>query len=117
MRGIVLVGSEATVRRDPASRDAVVGVLQDEGISAAWLRYWAPLFGPNTAPETLAAAHRLALEQNVDDVIRGVRAFHDRPDHAEFVSTWTRHLVAVPRTGLRPRLSLERVCRGHGASR
>ena len=34
-------------------------------------------------------------KQNVSDIIRGVRAFHDRPDHAEFVSTWTRHLVVV----------------------
>ena len=109
VRGIVLVGSKATVRRDPASRDAVVGVLQDEGISAAWLRYWAPLFGPNAAPETLAAAHRLALEQNVDDVIRGVRAFHDRPDHAEFVSTWTRHLVVV--TGAEDRTPTPAVAR------
>ena len=71
--GIVLVGAKASVRRDPVAREVIVRALQDDGIHAAWDWYWAPLFSSTADAETLAAARRLALEQDVDDLIRGVR--------------------------------------------
>ena len=95
VRGIVLVGAKASVRRDPVAREVIVRALQDDGIHAAWASYWAPLFSSTADAETLAAARRLALEQDVDDLIRGVRALHDRRDQAEFVSAWAGHLVVV----------------------
>lgn len=95
VRGIVLVGAKASVRRDPVAREVIVRALQDDGIHAAWARYWAPLFSSTADAETLAAARRLALEQDVDDLIRGVRALPDRRDQAEFVSAWAGHLVVV----------------------
>lgn len=95
VRGIVLVGAKATVRPDPELRDAAVKVLDTEGIAGAWRRYWAPLFGPGTDPAVLRAARDLAFEQDVDALIRGIRTFHDRRDHADFISTWNRHLVVV----------------------
>lgn len=89
VRGVVLVGAKASVRHDPRSRDEAVRVLRADGIDAAWRRYWAPLFSANAQPETVAAARNIAVEQDVDNLITGVRAFHDRRDHAEFLKTWS----------------------------
>lgn len=95
VRGVVLVGAKASVRHDPVARDAAIAELRDEGVSAAWRKYWVPLFGPSVQAGTLAAARGIALEQDVDDLITGVGAFHDRRDHAEFVSSWDGRLVLV----------------------
>jgi hypothetical protein len=81
-------------------------VLQSEGIGAAWARYWAPLFGASADPATVAAARRLALEQNVDDLITGVRAFHERRDHSEFVKGWGEPLLVVSGLKIGHRLQL-----------
>jgi hypothetical protein len=35
VRGIVLVGAKASVRRDPVAREVIVRALQDDGIHAA----------------------------------------------------------------------------------
>jgi pimeloyl-ACP methyl ester carboxylesterase len=82
--GIVLVGAKAGVRPDPALRDDAVRLLTRQGMEAGWQAYWRPLFGWNTPARVLADAHRMALEQDVTDVARGVRAFHDRRDLTDF---------------------------------
>jgi pimeloyl-[acyl-carrier protein] methyl ester esterase len=93
--GIVLIGAKAGVRPDPALRDEACRLLTDHGLDAAWHRYWRPLFGSGTAPGTLQRARALALDQRVDDVVRGVRAFHDRRDLTGFVRAWTRPLAVI----------------------
>ena len=95
VRGIVLIGAKASVRPDPTFRDAAVRVLENEGLDGAWRKYWAPLFGRDTDAAVTTAAYRIAMEQSVDDVIRGVRAFHDRRDLTKFISTWRRRLVVI----------------------
>jgi pimeloyl-ACP methyl ester carboxylesterase len=93
--GIVLVGAKAGVRPDPALRDRAVRLLAEHGLEAAWRAFWRPLFGRGTPADVLAEAHRLALDQDVDDVIRGVRAFHDRRDLTAFARAWPKPLVVV----------------------
>jgi len=95
VRGVIMVSAKASVRRDPRARDDAIQVLHQEGIAVAWDRYWAPLFGGDTEPEVVAAARLLALEQDVDDLITGVRAFYDRRDHSEFLATWRGRLLVV----------------------
>jgi pimeloyl-ACP methyl ester carboxylesterase len=93
--GIVLVGAKAGVRPEPAFRDEAVRLLTDHGMEAAWRAYWRPLFGRDTPATVLATAHQLALDQDVDAVIRGVRAFHDRRDLTDFALAWPRPLVVI----------------------
>lgn len=93
--GIVLIGAKAGVRPEPALRDDAVRVLTEEGLAAAWDRYWRPLFGPSTPAALLDRARHLALDQDVDDIVRGVRAFHDRRDRSEFARDWPGPLVVV----------------------
>jgi pimeloyl-ACP methyl ester carboxylesterase len=92
---IVLVGAKAGVRPDPALRDRAVQLLAEQGLEAAWRAYWRPLFGRATPPDVLAEAQRMALDQDVDDVIGGVRAFHDRRDLTGFARSWPKPLVVV----------------------
>jgi pimeloyl-ACP methyl ester carboxylesterase len=64
-------------------------------MEAAWIAYWRPLFGPSTPACTLAAARRIALAQDVDDMVRGVRAFHDRRDLRDFALGWAKPIIVV----------------------
>lgn len=93
--GIVLIGAKAGVRPDPAMRDEAVRVLETRGVEAAWDTYWAPLFGRNASPTVVTAARDLALAQDAGDLVRGVRAFHDRRDLTDWVAQWRRPLVVI----------------------
>lgn len=95
VRGVVLVGAKPGVRRDPRARDEAIQLLRHDGAAAAWDRYWEPLFSAQTDAAVVAAARKLALEQDVDDLITGVRAFHERRDHSKFMRTWNGHLLVV----------------------
>jgi pimeloyl-ACP methyl ester carboxylesterase len=92
---IVLVGAKAAVRPDPAARDAAIRLLAEGGMAAAWPKYWKPLFGPHAPPEVVASARRIAFSQPLDDVIRGVRAFHDRRDRSDVARAWPKPLIVV----------------------
>jgi hypothetical protein len=35
------------------------------------------------------------VQQDLEDLITGVRAFYDRRDHSEFVRTWNGHLLVL----------------------
>lgn len=93
--GIVLIGAKAGVRPDPMLRDEAIRLLETRGIEAAWARYWAPLFGRSASHAVVAAARNLALSQDVGDLVRGVRAFHDRRDLTNWVVAWRRPLVVI----------------------
>ena len=43
----------------------------------------------------IAAAHRWTVDQPLDSIARGVRAFHDRRDLTEFATAWTKPLVVI----------------------
>lgn len=82
---VVLVGAKASHRPEPSFRDEVIGVLGTQGMATGWNRFWAPLFGARADPAAVEGARRIAVQQDVDDVIRGVRAFHNRTDRSDFV--------------------------------
>ena len=93
--GLVLVGAKAGVRPDPALRDEAVALLSRHGMEAGWRTYWRPLFGPDTPAAVLAEARSMALGQDVEDVIGGVRAFHDRRDLTDVARAWPKPLVVI----------------------
>ena len=99
VRGVILIGTKIGVRPDPVARDAVIAVLREQGVEAAWRRYWRPLLGAACAEPTVSTARRIALEQGVDDLVNGVRAFYDRRDHTAFVRNWTGRLMLVNGAG------------------
>jgi pimeloyl-ACP methyl ester carboxylesterase len=92
---VVLVGAKAAHRPEPSFRDEVIRVLTEGGMTRSWLRFWEPLFGSHADPQVIDTARRIAFQQDIDDVICGVRAFHSRSDRTEFVKSWPRPLVVI----------------------
>jgi pimeloyl-ACP methyl ester carboxylesterase len=92
---LVLVGTKAAHRLEPHVRDEAIRVLFEEGVLAAWERFWRPRFGPAAAPTLVASAERMALEHDVDALVRGVRAFHARPDRATWIEGCDRPVIVI----------------------
>jgi pimeloyl-ACP methyl ester carboxylesterase len=61
----------------------------------AWPKYWADLFGANADPEVVEAARLLACSLDIRDVVRGVKAFHNRHDMTDFCRSWPKPLVVI----------------------
>lgn len=76
---LILIGTNARHRPNPELHANCVRLLREAGVSAAWDTYWHPLFadGNDAAREQ---GRRLAVEQPVEDIARGVTVFHTRPD-------------------------------------
>lgn len=95
VRHLVLVGAKPGHRPEPAYRDAAVRLLESGGMPAAWPVYWEPLLGPVTSPAVADAVRTIGHAQRVDDVIRGVRAFHGRRDRSRFLLDWPGPVTVV----------------------
>jgi pimeloyl-[acyl-carrier protein] methyl ester esterase len=72
---LVLIGTKAAHRPDPALHAAALDLLKEKGLEAAWDVYWAPLFSISTDCQTINAAKRIALRQSPLDIARGVSCF------------------------------------------
>jgi len=92
---VVLPGAKAGHRPEPAFRDEAIRTLHAEGMAGACPKYWAQLIGRTADPKVVEAARTLAFDQDIDDVVRGVRAFHRRRDLSELARTWHKPLVVI----------------------
>ncbi len=95
VRAIGLIGTKAGHRPEPGLRDAAVRALTERGIDAAWNEFWAPLFGSATDPAVVEAALALARAVPIDDLVRGVRAFHGRADLSAVVRGWSKPIIVI----------------------
>jgi pimeloyl-[acyl-carrier protein] methyl ester esterase len=114
---LVLSGAKAGHDPDPALRDEALQLLDDEGVEAAWQRYWRPLFGPGTGDAIVGFAHGVAVAQGSAALANGVRAFHGRPDRDAFLDSWQGPVWVISgEHDLRPdraRSSADRLYHGH----
>lgn len=85
VRLLVLIGTKAGHRPEPAFRDTAVKLLAEEGMLKGWPTYWEPLFGPDADPSLVQRARKIAFSRDIEDIIRGVRVFHGRPDRSAFL--------------------------------
>jgi pimeloyl-ACP methyl ester carboxylesterase len=95
VRAVVLVGSKAGVRRDDEARDRALSLLAKEGFDLAWQSLWLPLFGPDCPLSVIERAHTLGKDLSKEWLVRGVRAFFDRPDLSDFARAWTGKIEAI----------------------
>ena len=93
--GIVLIGAKAGVNPDPMLRDEAIRMLETQGMTAAWRTYWLPLFAESTSASIKGSARTWAMQQEVNSVVNGVRAFHDRRDLSAFAARWDRPLIGI----------------------
>jgi pimeloyl-ACP methyl ester carboxylesterase len=92
---LVLIGTKARHRPDPALHGSAVETLRNGGLQEAWSRFWLPLFSKTATDDVLDEARRILLSQSPDDLARGVTAFHSRPSRSEFLSRFPRQIVFV----------------------
>ncbi len=92
---LVLVGAKAGHRPEPDLCDEAVRILVDHGLERAWTTYWEPLFAPAMNEAVLAEARSIAMSQDVDAVINGVKVFHGRPDRTSFIESLDARIVVI----------------------
>jgi pimeloyl-ACP methyl ester carboxylesterase len=95
VKALVLVGTKAGHRPEPALRDAAVAILRERGVAGAWETCWAALFSAHADPSIVERARGIACAQRVDDLIRGVRVFHGRRDMELFARRWPGPLALI----------------------
>jgi len=92
---LVLIGTKAEHRRDPALHAAALRMLRERGMERAWRHYWAPLFSASADKDVIATGKRIALAQSPEAVARGITAFHSRPSRLDFLSGYPGPIVVV----------------------
>jgi pimeloyl-ACP methyl ester carboxylesterase len=92
---LVLIGTKAGHRPDPALHASALETLRQKGLEEAWKSFWAPLFSRSTNNQVISDAKRIALRRSPQEVARGVTAFHSRPDRDQFLSAFPRPIAVV----------------------
>jgi Predicted hydrolases or acyltransferases (alpha/beta hydrolase superfamily) len=92
---LVLIGTKAGHRPDPALHASALETLQEKGLEEAWKVFWAPLFSRSAKSRVISDAKRIMLRQSPLDVARGVTAFHRRQSRDQFLSAFPRPVIVV----------------------
>jgi pimeloyl-ACP methyl ester carboxylesterase len=92
---LVLIGTKAEHRPDPALHASALRTLADAGLAEAWRIFWAPLFSRATENRVVDDAKRIMLRQSPLDIARGVTAFHSRRSRGHVLATFARPVVVV----------------------
>ena len=95
IEAVVLVGAKAGHRPEPKLRDAYIESLEAEGLEGMWSEFLPLAFGPEPDEEFVSEVKDLAFEQESEDLIRAVRAFHGRADLSQVVREWTKPFLVV----------------------
>lgn len=92
---LVLIGTKAGHRPEPAPHASALETLQEKGLEEAWKVFWAPLFSRCANSQVIGDAKRIMLRQSPLDIARGVTAFHSRPSRDQFLSAFPRPVIVV----------------------
>jgi pimeloyl-ACP methyl ester carboxylesterase len=82
---LVLIGTKAERRPNPAQHASILQTLQENGPEEAWEIMWAPLFSRVASAEVIGDAKRMMLRQSPLDLARGVTVFHSRPSRGQLL--------------------------------
>jgi pimeloyl-ACP methyl ester carboxylesterase len=92
---LVLIGTRAERRPNPAQHASVLQTLQENGLKQAWNIMWAPLFSRAAGARVIGDAKLIALRQSLPDVARGVTVFHTRPSRGQLLSALRCPVIVV----------------------
>lgn len=84
---LVLIGTKAHHRPEPALHAAALKQLHEEGVEAAWESYWRPLLSQSARSNTVDAIKGIALGQARQDLARGISVFHTRPSRENIMKS------------------------------
>jgi pimeloyl-ACP methyl ester carboxylesterase len=92
---MVLIGTKAKHRPDPADHASALETLQGKGLEEAWRVLWEPLLSHTASSHVIREARRIALCQSLHEVARGVSVFHSRPSRDQFLSKFPNPVIVV----------------------
>lgn len=89
IRALVLADTRATPETPEAraARDELIAVAGEQGVGAVWERMRGKLLAPGAAPEAVARAEEIALEQPLAGVVATLEAIRDRADSRPTLAT------------------------------
>ncbi len=92
---LVLIGTKARHRPDPAFHTRALRVIEEHGLEAAWETYWAPLFSRATSAAVIDQAKKMALRHSPGEIARGVSVFHTRPSRDDCLCAFPGRITIV----------------------
>jgi pimeloyl-[acyl-carrier protein] methyl ester esterase len=92
---LVLIGTKAVRRPDPALHRSSLTTIEQRGLEAAWDAFWRPLFSAKTDAAAIERARSMALRQSAEDVRRGVTVFHTRPSRDDVLTKFPGPIVLI----------------------
>jgi pimeloyl-ACP methyl ester carboxylesterase len=92
---LVLIGTKAGHRPDPALHASALETIQQKGLDEAWRVFWRPLFSNSANSQVISDAKRIALRLSPQEVGCGVTVFHSRRGRDQFLSVFPRPVVIV----------------------
>ena len=98
LTGLVLAGAriDADSPERHAGRADTIELIRSHGASGLWDDIRPKLFPETAAPEVVERARDITLDQDSDDLVRGVEAIRDRDDSSGIVaSLGVPHVMAV----------------------
>jgi 3-oxoadipate enol-lactonase len=97
LAGLVLAGSRADA--DPPERAPLreewIRIAREQGGEGLWNAAAQNFFAPGMSEEAIERAHRIAAEQDPEDLVRAITAIRDRPDSTEVVTSGIPLLVVA----------------------
>ena len=92
---LVLIGTKAVHRPDPALRASAVDLISTKGMEEAWAALWAPMFSHAATGNVVERAKRIAMRQSPQDIARGIIAFHSRASRDDVLTEFPRPVVVM----------------------
>jgi pimeloyl-ACP methyl ester carboxylesterase len=92
---LVLIGTKARHRPDPALHAHALQIIRERGLDAAWETFWKPLFSPAADPRVVDEAKRMLLRHPPADIARGTTVFHSRPSRDDLLAAFPRPVHVV----------------------
>jgi len=92
---LVLIGTKARHRPEPAFHASALQLLREQGSEAAWETYWAPLFSRSTDRRVVEVAKTITLRQSPQDLATGVTVFHTRPSRDEVLASLPKPILII----------------------
>lgn len=92
---LVLIGTKAVHRPDPALHAFAIDLISTKGMEAAWGALWAPMFSRAAASDVVENAKQIAVRQSPHDIARGVNAFHTRASRDDLLAEFQGPVVVM----------------------
>lgn len=92
---LVLIGTKANHRPDPTLHSLALETIENQGLDAAWTRFWAPLFSKSVSASVIDSAKAIFDRQSAENIEKGITAFHTRPSRDDVLATFPGQITII----------------------